>query len=92
MVKRTFESSFASLFAPACEDEFLRVHASEMLRSLKPEAIVSASDNDRLPCEVCVNNWRNGIALVFDKLNKRETHIVVFNAEKLWVYLRSTKR
>jgi len=70
MLKLTFESSFASLSAPTRKNEFLGVHASEMLRGLEPDTTVSASDNDSLPCEVCLNDRRNRGALVFDELKK----------------------
>jgi hypothetical protein len=70
MLKLTFESSFTSLFALTRENEFPGVHASEVLRCLKPDATVSASNDDSLPCEVCLNDRRNRVALVLDKLKK----------------------
>ena len=82
MLKLTFESSLTSLLALAREDEFPGVHSSEVLRSLEPDATVSASNNDGLSCEVCLSDRRNRTALVFDKLKKRELHIVVFTAER----------
>ena len=70
MFRLTSESRFTSLFALTCEDESPGVHASKVLCGLKPDATVSASNNDSLPCEVRLNDRRHRVALVFDKLEK----------------------
>ena len=65
-----FESSLTSLFALTREDEFPGVHSSEVFCGLKPNATVSASNNDSLPCKVCLSDRRNRDDLVFDRLKK----------------------